>query len=81
MEHQHSLDYEKLSLMINSLLACLKSPNVIIDKSAIKNCWELLNLIMNGNVFVMQSLKLLELHQLKLGRSLDLKIWERRLNM
>lgn len=36
VEHQHSLDYEKLSLMINSLLACSKSPNVIIDKSAIK---------------------------------------------
>ena len=36
VEHQHSLDYEKLSLMINSLLGCSKSPSVIIDKSTVK---------------------------------------------
>ena len=36
VEHQRFLEYEKLSIMINSLLSCSKSSTVKIDKSTVQ---------------------------------------------
>ena len=36
VEHQRILEYEKLSIMINSLLSCSKSSTVKIDKSTVQ---------------------------------------------